>query len=229
MRSLLTLVNAFYLLSASLHGAPPGTPAPKGALNIFGSVSDGTSKNARASATSLLGRYLKTEGDGYLCQQTAALSNTWVEIKGLKITRITPGSVTKADEANGILEWALVGLSADIHRTSKSGAPNWSSWNNGLPLLFPAGIQVVHHADGQWVASAPGLTYFAPIGNPSSTVALATASVTPRTNAANGGAGAAMAAQITTPLLHMLTWGFVIVVGTSIFSLFLKAGRPKRR
>ena len=229
MKSLLTLVSAFHLLSASLHGASSDTPAPKGALNIFGSVPEATSKNARANAAALLGRYLKTEGDGHLCQQTAAFSNTWMEIKGLKITRITPGSVTKADEANGILEWALVGLSADTHRTSKPGAPKWSAWNNGMPLLFPAAIQVVRRADGQWVASAPGLDYFSPIGDPSSTVALANASIPPSKNGATGGAGAAMAAQITTPLIKMVTWGFVIVVGMSLFSLFLKAAQPKRR
>ena len=116
MKSILTLVSAFHLLSASLHGAPLDTPAPKGALNIFGSVPEATAKNARANAAALLGRYLKPEGDGHLCQQTAALSNTWVEIKGLKITRITPGSVTKADEANGIQEWAFVGLGGDTYR-----------------------------------------------------------------------------------------------------------------
>jgi len=186
MKSLLLSVTALHLLSAPLHGASSASPAPSGSLDFFATVPEEASKNARASAAALLGRYLKSEGDGHLCQQTAAFSNTWVEIKGLKITRITPGSVTKADEANGILEWALVSLGGDTHRTFKSGDSKWSAWNNGMPPLFPGSIQVVRRADGQWVASAFGLDYFSPIGNPSSTVALATASAQTSTNLSSG-------------------------------------------
>lgn len=136
----------------------------KGAVNMLAPVPEEKSRPALSTADTVLRQYVKKTGENHLCQYSASLANEWVELNGLKLSRVTNGVVSEADRANGIQDRLYVAVECAMHRKRKPGASAWSPWTNGLPLFLPGSIGVEQTTDGRWRATESTLKYFNRIG-----------------------------------------------------------------
>ncbi len=137
----------------------------KSAFNALAPVPEETAGAARTAAVALLVPYLTKQGENQLCQRKTSPAGAWLELQDLKLQRVSAQAVTQADRANGIQEKLLVSVDCEMYRTRKSGETVWSPWVNGIPILFPPGINVEHGTNGAWTASSSYLQYLNPIGN----------------------------------------------------------------
>lgn len=136
----------------------------KGAVSAFTPVPEEKSRPALSTADAILRQYVKKSGENHLCQYSATLSSEWIELNGLKLSRVTYDVVSDADRANGIRERFTVGVECAMHRMRKPGASAWSPWTNGLPLLLPGAIVVELTTNGSWTVKESSLKYFNRIG-----------------------------------------------------------------
>lgn len=101
--------------------------------------------NAAAEA---LARYVKPRNGNHLSERNDGASRTWMETKGLKLTRITSMPGTPADAANGITQIYLVAIEGDMYRTFDRNANRWTPWSNGRNPFMPSAITVECRSDG---------------------------------------------------------------------------------
>lgn len=151
-------------LSGSTLGENPIELGLKGAVNMLTPVPEEKSRPALSTADTVLRQHVKKIGENHLCQYSASLANEWIELNGLKLSRVTNGVVSEADRANGIQDRLYVAVECAMHRRRKPGASAWSPWTNGLPLLLPGAIVVEQATDGRWRAAESSLKYFNRIG-----------------------------------------------------------------
>lgn len=137
----------------------------KSALNTLTPVPEDAARAARVTAAGMLERYVKQQSQNHLCQYSPVMAESWVELNGLNLSRVTYETVSEADRANGIQQKFSVIVDCGSHRTRKTGASSWSPWVNGLPLFMPAAIAIEQAANGQWTAAESTLKYFNRIGS----------------------------------------------------------------
>ena len=123
----------------------------KSTVGAFTPVPEEKSRPALSTADAVLGQYVKKSGENHLCQHTASLSSEWIELNGLKLSRVTYGVVSEADRANGIQERLNVLVECGMHRRRKPGASSWTPWVNGRPLFLPGAIPIELTTSGRWM------------------------------------------------------------------------------
>jgi len=127
----------------------------RGALSAFAPVPTETSNTVRTMAAEMLARYVKQHKGSSLFARQSGASRVWMEMKNLKLTRVTANAVSQADQANGILDSYMVSVDCEMYRTYDNAAAKWSAWYNGRNPFMPPVIYVERQTNGQWIARNP--------------------------------------------------------------------------
>ena len=141
----------------------------RGAFIAFAPVSEETSRKARTTAAELLAGYVDSRDGSSHAERTVGSTRVRMEMKGLRLTRVTKTALSRADRTNGIAERYLVAVACDMHRTFDSDTSSWSPWQPGMNRLMPMVIYAGRQTSGQWIASSPvipSLTKWPPRAKP---------------------------------------------------------------
>jgi hypothetical protein len=200
----------------------------EGVLNSMKPVPAQSTKEVEAAATKLLQDYLRPSQEGFYLRYKGT-SGKWVEVKDLRFQRISYGTISNADRANGLSDRFIISLNAEMHR-SQSSSQAWSEWKYGMPGFLPRNIRV-EKKNGQWSASSSVLPLLEPCNDrpitiPSSIVAKPpinfSSNLPKKPNAGNASPSSqAQPTKPTSPSKSFSQAAGNLIIGAIVFGLLL--------
>jgi hypothetical protein len=160
----------------TIRGLDPGQPAQT-------PVHDKREATIRNTAATFLACYMKKQADLHLCRIHLDGAEIWVELNGLRLSRITTNPVTPADRANGIDESSSVQIEYASYRTYDQKTSRWSPPCTSPNWYLPARIIIEHTTAGLWQANATVFHQLARVtdhGDPASIPHAETAALPPK-------------------------------------------------